>query len=68
MLFRERNETEADSMGDRRNGHAPVGAVLRDSRSHGIVRARLVPVTFRARTAEQPVDQDARAGALVAVP
>src|SRR6478672_11864183 len=30
MLFRERNETEADRMGDRRNGHAPIGAMLRD--------------------------------------
>src|SRR4051794_9136627 len=32
MLFRERNETEAGRMGDRRNGHAPIGAVLRDGR------------------------------------
>src|SRR6266700_2547658 len=67
MLFRQRNETEADRMGDRRNGHAPVGAVLRDGGRHGVVRTRLVPIAFRARTAEQPVDQDARAGALVAV-
>src|SRR3954471_11871899 len=67
MLFRERNETEPDRIGDRRNGHAPVGAVLCDGRGHRVVRAWLVPIAVRARTGEQPVDQDARAGALVAV-
>src|SRR3954462_9035204 len=67
MFLRERNETEADRMGDRRNGHAPVGAVLCDRRGHRVMRAWLVPVAFRARTTKQPVDQDARAGALVAV-
>src|SRR4051812_45654490 len=67
MFLRERNETEANRIGDRRNGHAPVGAVLCDGRGHRVVRAWLVPIAFRAHTTEQPVDQDARAGALVAV-
>src|SRR3954465_935789 len=67
MFLRERNEAEADRMGDRRNGHAPVDAVLCDRRGHRVVRAWLVPVAFRARATEQPLDQDARAGALVAV-
>src|SRR6478735_11909352 len=67
MFLRERNETETDRMSDRGNGHAPVGAVLCDGRGYRVVRAWLVPIAFRARTTEQPVDQDARAGALIAV-
>ena len=54
-------------MRDRRDGHAPVGAVLRHRGGDRVVRARLIPVTVRARRAEQAVDQDAGAGALVAV-
>src|SRR5438093_11376295 len=54
-------------MRDRRNGHAPVRAVLRDRSRHRTVRARLIPVTVRARAAEQPVDQDPRACPLVAL-
>src|SRR6266571_103652 len=36
-------------------------------RGHRIMRARLIPVTVGSHAAEQPVDQDAGAGALVAV-
>src|SRR5260370_17063650 len=66
MLFRHRNEAQPRSLPARRNGHAPVGAMLRHRGCDRVVRARLIPVTVRARVCEQPVDQDARARALVA--
>ena len=67
MLFRQRNEAEARGMRHRRDGHAPVGAMLRHGGGDRVVRLRLIPVAVGTRIAEQPVDQDARAGALVAV-
>src|SRR5215475_13031196 len=67
MLFGQRNETEAGCMGDRRDRHAPVGAMLRYSRRDRIMRAWLIPIAVRPRIAEQPVDQNAGARALVAV-
>src|SRR5258706_11069318 len=54
-------------MRDRRDGHAPVGAMLRYRRRDRVMRARLIPVAVRTGVSEQPVDQDARARALVAV-
>src|SRR4029079_1592879 len=44
MLFGKGNETQVRRMGHRRDGHAPVGAVLRDGCRHRIMRARLIPV------------------------
>ena len=67
MLFRQRNESKSRGMRDRRDGHAPIGAVLRHGGGDRVVGLRLVPVAIRSDVAEQPIDQDARAGALVAV-
>ncbi len=47
VLFGERNETQPGRMRDRRNRHAPVGAMLGDGGSHRIMRARLIPVAVR---------------------
>src|SRR6202023_4052830 len=67
MLFRQRNEAEAGGVGDRGDGHAPIGAMLRHGGGHRVMRTRLVPVAVGARSAEQPADQDPRARPLVAV-
>ena len=67
MLFGERNEAQSRRVRDRRDRHAPIGAMLRYRRGDRIVRARLIPVAVGPGLAEQPVDQDAGAGALVAV-
>src|ERR1043166_3154004 len=67
MLLGIGNETQPRCMRDRRNGHAPVGAMLRDGSGHRIVRAGLVPVAVRSDAIEQAVDQDARAGPPIAV-
>src|SRR5215475_1559530 len=67
MLLGIGNETQPRCMRDRRNGHAPVGAMLRHGSRHRIVRARLVPVAVGTRAIEQAVNEDAGACPLVAV-
>src|SRR5207245_5041232 len=67
MLFSERNEAQSRGVRDGGDRHAPIGAMLCHGRGDRVVRARLIPVTVRPAITEQPVDQDARAGTLVAV-
>ena len=57
VLRCDRNEPKAKRVRDRLDGHAPVGALLRDRSRHGIMRARLVPVAGWPRAFEQNVDQ-----------
>ncbi len=49
MLFGKRNEAQARGVRDRRDGHAPVGALLRHGGCDRVMRARLIPVAVRAR-------------------
>ena len=56
--LRRMNETQTGRMRDRRNRHAPVGAMLCHRRGDRVVRARLIPVAVGPGLAEQPVDQD----------
>src|SRR5712672_201471 len=58
ILFGKRDEAEAGGVGDRRDGHAPIGAMLRHGRGHRVMRTRLIPVAVGARISEQPADQD----------
>ena len=53
MLFGVRNEAEPGRMRDRRNRHAPVGAMLRHRGCDRIVRARLIPVAVGPRFSKQ---------------
>src|SRR3954447_18060044 len=66
-LGRERQERQPVETCDRLDGDAPIGTALRNRGGHGVVRARLVAVTGRPRPAEQLVDEDARAGAGIAI-
>src|SRR6266478_7598067 len=67
VLFGQRNEAEAGGGGDRGDGHAPIGAMLRHGGGHRVMRTRLVPVAVGTGISEQAADQDPRARALVAV-
>ena len=61
------DEAEPGGARDRIERDAPVGALLRDSRRDGVVIARLYGVPRRLGAAEQPIDQRARAAALIPV-
>src|SRR4030088_3111981 len=43
ILFGKRDEAEAGGVGDRRDGHAPIGAMLRHGRGHRVMRKPLDP-------------------------
>src|SRR4051812_40404794 len=48
MLVGKGNETQVRRMGHRRDGHAPVGAMLRHGCGDRVMRARLIPVAVGA--------------------
>jgi hypothetical protein len=58
VLVLDRDEAEPVLPGDRFNCNPPIGAVLRDGDTYGIVRPRLRPVTDRPSASEQTVRQD----------
>src|SRR5450631_2086825 len=53
MFFGKGNEAEAGGVGDRSDGHAPIGAMLRHGGGHRVMRTRLVPVAVGTRGSEQ---------------
>ncbi len=67
VLGHERQEREPVHPRHRLDRHAPVGAALRHRSRDRVVRARLVGVSRAASSPDQLVDQDARAGAGIAV-
>ena len=66
MLRRDRQEVQGVELRHRRDRDAPVGAVLVDRGRDRIVRFRLIGVTRRTAARQQPVDEDAGAGAGIA--
>ncbi len=52
-----RDEAEPVLLGDRLDRDPPIGSVLRDGDTHGVVRLRLRPVASRLCASEQAVRQ-----------
>jgi hypothetical protein len=67
MLRRDRQKTKTVEIGNRRDRDAPIGAALGDACGHGVMRARLIGIARRLGAAQEAVDQDARAGAGIAI-
>ena len=67
LLRLHRQESESRAAGDGIERHSPVGAALHHGGCHGIVIPRLHGIPVRSGAAEQPVDQHARAAALIAI-
>src|SRR5215469_7979032 len=61
------DEAQSVLPGDRLDRDAPIGSVLRDGNTHGVVRFRLRPVASRLCTSEQAVRQNTGAAAGIPV-
>src|SRR5688572_14342542 len=67
MLLLHRDETEPVLFRNGVDRETPIRAALCDRRGHGIVRFRLYAIAGRLPALEQPIDQDPRAAARIAI-
>ena len=67
MLRRDRQKAKPVKARNRRNGDAPIGAMLCDGGRYRIVRARLIGIADRLGAAEKAVDEHACTGTGIAV-